>query len=176
MALGFGLGLRAGEICALRLEDIKDGNVVVRCGKGGRLRAVPITPSFEEELRAFAAGHRARLMEWARLESRGAQDPGTLLVQICHRTPRPFTPNALCWSLIQLGRGLGVRFSPHDMRRAFATELADREVGLEVIQVALGHVKLGTTRDYVQVRQRRLRQALDGYQGAVCAAVGTGHG
>ena len=67
---------------------------------------------------------------------------------------------------------LGVRFSPHDMRRAFATELADREVGLEVIQVALGHAKLGTTRDYVQVKQRRLREALDGYQGAVCAAIG----
>jgi integrase/recombinase XerD len=172
MALGFGLGLRAGEMCALRLEDVRDGNVVVRCGKGGRRRAVPITPAFEEELRAFAAGHRARIIEWARLEGRGAQDPGTLLVQICHRAPRPFTPNALSMSLSQLGRRLGVRFSPHDMRRSFATELADREVGLEVIQVALGHVKLGTTRDYVQVKQRRLREALDGYQGAVCAAVG----
>jgi len=74
--------------------------------------------------------------------------------------------------LINHGMAAGMEFSPHDMRRSFATELADREVGLEVIQVALGHVKLGTTRDYVQVKQRRLREALDGYQGAVCAGIG----
>jgi integrase len=35
------------------------------------------------------------------------------------------------------------------IRRRFATELADREVGREVIQVALGHENLETTRDYV---------------------------
>ena len=39
--------------------------------------------------------------------------------------------------------------STMSIRRRFATELADREVGREVIQVALGHENLETTRDYV---------------------------
>ena len=85
---------------------------------------------------------------------------------------RRYQAKGLAGLLRNHGKAAGVHFSAHDMRRTFATELADRDVGLEVIQVALGHASLETTRDYVQVKERRLREAMYGYQGAVCAEIG----
>lgn len=36
-------GLRAGELCALRWQDVKADRIVVAFGKGGRVRAIPLS-------------------------------------------------------------------------------------------------------------------------------------
>jgi site-specific recombinase XerD len=74
--------------------------------------------------------------------------------------------------LMELGAHAGVPFSARDMRRTCATELAERDVAIEVIQDLLGHAKLDTTRRFVQVKRGRLRAAVAGYQGAVCGETG----
>lgn len=174
LVLGFGLGLRLGELAAVRLDDIRDGVLVVRKGKGGKARTVPVGPDVGRELRAFEEGHRAGFV--ARAKGKGGVDPGTLLVHFSKGAARPYSPRTLGHSLCALGRRLGVRFSPHDMRRTFATELADRGAGLEVVGELLGHENLETTRRYVHVKPERLRAGTEAHQCAICEEMARARG
>jgi len=172
LVLGFGLGLRLGELAAVRVDDIRDVGLVVRKGKGGKARTVPVGPDVEREVRAFVEGHRARVV--ARLSSE--RDPGTLLVHLVKGAVRPYSPLSLGVSLRALGRRLGVRFSPHDMRRTFATELAERGAGLEAVREVLGHEDIETTRRYVRVSAGRLRAGTEDYQDAICEEMARARG
>ena len=171
LVLGFGLGLRLGELAAARLDDIRDGVLLVRRGKGGKGRAVPLGAEVEGEVRAYVEGHRARVVARG-----GGADPGTILVHIYRGTVRSYCPRSLGVSLSTLGARLGVRLSPHDMRRTFATELADRGAGLEVVSELLGHEDLETTRRYVMVKPARLRAGTEAHQCAICEEIARARG
>ena len=174
LVLGFGLGLRLGELAAARLDDIRDGVLLVRRGKGGKGRAVPLGAEVEREVRAYVEGHRARVV--ARARAAGGGDPGTILVHMYRGTARSYCSMSLGVSLSALGARLGVRFSPHDMRRTFATELADRGAGLEVVSELLGHEDLETTRRYVMVKPARLRAGTEAHQCAICEEIARARG
>jgi integrase/recombinase XerD len=172
LALGFGLGLRLSEMAALRLGDVREGVLVVR--REPRAGELPLAPAVEREVRAYVAGPRAALVAWARAKGCDDPDPGTLLLHYTRHRLSPYQEDSLGNLLMDLGTRAGVRFSAHDMRRTCATELAEREVAIEVIQEELGHVNLESTRKYVSVRQGELRAALGGYQGEVCEETGKG--
>jgi integrase len=50
---------------------------------------------------------------------------------------------------------LPVRFTPHDFRRLFATELVGSGLPLHVASTLLGHLNLETTRGYTQSSRNR---------------------
>lgn len=50
----------------------------------------------------------------------------------------------------------GVNLSPHKLRHTFATRLLQKGVGLDVIQEALGHTSIITTRKYARTTPERL--------------------
>ncbi len=172
LAIGFGLGLRLAEMAAVRLEDVRAGELVVR--RGGREKTLPLSEPIEREVRAYLEGPRSALVAWARAQGCEDPDPGTLLLHLTHHRLAPYQEDSLGNLLMDLGARAGLRFSAHDMRRTCATELAERDVAIEVIQEALGHENLESTRNYVQVRQGRLHAALAGYQGVVCEETGKG--
>ena len=79
-ALCYGLGLRAGEACSLRLGDVDAGRslLIVRGGKFGKHRLVPHGPRVAEQAarraRAGAAGDQAPLFTF---DGRRPVHPGT---------------------------------------------------------------------------------------------------
>ncbi|SCA56134.1 Tyrosine recombinase XerC (fragment) [Candidatus Terasakiella magnetica] len=50
--------------------------------------------------------------------------------------------------------------SSHSGRRTFATTLADKGIGIRVIQRLMGHRHISTTAQYVDVRDSQLEQAV----------------
>jgi site-specific recombinase XerD len=54
-----------------------------------------------------------------------------------------------------------VGFHPHALRHTFASQLADHEVDLSVIQDLLGHASPATTRVYQANSPERLRRGLE---------------
>jgi site-specific recombinase XerD len=50
----------------------------------------------------------------------------------------------------------GIRFTPHDFRRLFATELVNNGLPIHIGAALLGHLDVGTTRGYVAIFQEDL--------------------
>ena len=103
-------GLRAAEVCRLRLEDVDLASchfiVVI---KGG-----------DEEAGIFSPETRALLSSW--LSVRGEAEAGTLFVNVGGGKSAALTPSGLRVIFRGLGKAAGLAgFSPHDLRRTFAT-------------------------------------------------------
>lgn len=142
-------GLRAGELCALRLEDLslgqRRGEFVVR-GKGARLRRVPLPPEARQVLREYL-GRRGE-SPWPELfvGQRG-----------------PLTPAGV-WAIVrQVARGAGLQgVTPHILRHTYATRLL-REAGADLVMVAelLGHRSLATTARYTRPGPREMEEVVE---------------
>jgi site-specific recombinase XerD len=57
--------------------------------------------------------------------------------------------------------GLAAVVTPHQLRHAFGSNVADAEVGLDVVQELLGHASISSTQIYVHPDEARLRAAVD---------------
>jgi integrase len=65
-------------------------------------------------------------------------------------------------SLVRDARwGTGVKYSPHDLRKLFATELEQSGLPYTSVQAILGHAPVSVTGLYVQVTEKSLDQARD---------------
>jgi len=136
LELAYATGLRASELCALDRSDVGPGGrwVIVREGKGGRTRRVPV-------------GERARLALAAYLASRDDEEPALLLGAAGARlSPRGLQRLTRRW----------LDLHPHQLRHAFATHLLDHGADVRAIQELLGHARLSTTEIYTHVSREAL--------------------
>jgi integrase/recombinase XerD len=148
LELLYASGLRASELCDLKLRDL---NLQVDCvrvmGKGGKERIVPLGKAAHDALQNYLTVCRPNL----------ERTPGELV--FISRTGKPLDRVAL-WMLVEkYGRksGLLKRISPHTLRHCFATHLIGGGADLRVVQELLGHSDIATTQIYTHVDQDRLK-------------------
>jgi site-specific recombinase XerD len=149
LELLYGCGLRASEVCDLRVRDVDLARRVVRVtGKGSKQRNVPVGSSACAALRTYLDEARPNLV-------RGDEAHLFLTVR-----GRPIVPSDVRRRLgAQLRRhGLPAR-SPHALRHTFATHLLEGGADLRSIQEMLGHASVGTTQVYTHVSVRHLTAA-----------------
>ena len=162
MVLAAWAGLRRGEVCGLRWEnvDLDGGRLaiaeVLEQTKAGALhieppktahgeRIVPLAPAVVEILRR----HKARQDEYAVAHRRSWNAAGYV---ICRRDGAPMKPDNLssAWSSFVRSHGLP-QISFHDLRHTYATDLfaqaENPESMLKVVQELLGHAHASTTAD-----------------------------
>ncbi len=128
--LGAYAGLRVSEIAALNIDSIAhNGRIVVRQGKGGKDRVIPLAPELAAELERWTA--RGHIGPDGRVFGRA-------------------TPDGVSNSIRAVFQRLGIDNRPHDLRAAFATSAAERCNGnLVLVAKLLGHVSVVTTQRYV---------------------------
>jgi integrase/recombinase XerD len=141
----YACGLRVSELVRLQVTDIDSARmvIVVRHGKGGKDRQVPLSQRLLEELRAYWKQRRPRT--WLFPAQRGS---GHLSVDWLQK---------LCRRLVARV-GLGKRATLHTLRHSYATHLLEAGVDLLTLQKILGHSALSTTARYVHLSTRHLRQ------------------
>jgi site-specific recombinase XerD len=143
--VGFYAGLRIGEIVALNVDDVRmsarKGHLVVRYGKGGRYREVPLHPVLRTTLqgwleeRANWPGAKENLALFlnrrgGRLSTRGAYDVLTSLADEAG---------------IAVGRSGD--FTPHVLRHTAGTTLTRAGTDIVLVAEILGH-SVETARRY----------------------------
>ena len=149
----YGAGLRISELVGLDVDDVDldEGTILVRGGKGGKSRRVPVgraarsavgdyLTTLRPELARKSAGGAAGLF----LNARG----GRLSRQGCWKILRRYAEMA----------GLEDRVSPHTLRHSFATHMLDAGADIRVVQDLLGHASLATTQVYTLVSDSKLRE------------------
>ena len=140
-------GLRISEMCGLSSKDVeitdRKGKLIVRQGKGGKHREIP--------LNSFA---RDALKEWAKVG--GNKDP------LFHgKRGDRLSSSGVYRRLIELARRANIQgVTPHVLRHSFSKNLVDAGVGLERVAALLGHSNLNTTRIYTTPGMRDLENAV----------------
>lgn len=154
--LSFYAGMRVGEIAALTMGDVLDGQGRVRdqirlraeITKGGHARAVFPNDRLRVELQRYVDDMPA---------ARRASHAPLLLTQ--KRTP--FSANTLCQLFAALYQSAGIDgASSHSGRRWFITRLAHSAVSPKVIMTLAGHKSLATTQRYIEVNDEMMKAAV----------------
>lgn len=147
----YSTGLRRTELIRLRLSDVDAarGSVLVREGKGGRDRLVPIGE------RALA--WTERYLTEARPALVVPPDRGVLFLSRRGRRVRANRLSELVRDYVAAA-DIGKRGSCHLFRHTMATLLLEGGADIRDIQEMLGHAQLSTTQIYTRVSIQRLRQ------------------
>jgi site-specific recombinase XerD len=144
-----GTGMRVGELCKLKLDDLSPDGAVLRIhGKGARDRVAYVTdPGLRRDLQRLVAQRRKA----------GA---AALFV---NRYGAHLRPQSVRSKLRRLAKeaGLARRVTPHMLRHTAATLLIETGVDIRFVQRLLGHSSIATTEIYTHVSDEALRVTLE---------------
>jgi integrase/recombinase XerD len=144
LTTAYAAGLRVGEVCGLKIEDIDSSRMVihVRHGKGAKARYVMLSNELLGILRSY----------WRLSRPTAFLFPG----RSADRPIEPTVLNAACRSAVA-ATGLSKRVTVHTLRHSFATHLLENGTDIRIIQVLLGHAHLSSTAHYAQVSTNTIR-------------------
>ncbi len=156
LALGYGCGLRAGEIVRLKAGDIDSAQMIIRVvqSKGRKDRHVMLPQEVLSLLRQWWKVRPTRYDADVPVSERWLF-PG-------HRLGKHLTTRQLSRLFHKTTRAAGINkpVSVHSLRHSFATHLLEEGTDIRYIQALLGHEKLDTTARYTRVATGRNRRVL----------------
>jgi integrase/recombinase XerD len=145
------LGLRAGEVIRLRIDDIDwtRGCVAVRAGKTHRERSLPLSQEVGDALALYLRQSR----------------PGSTYRELFLRCYPPFKPLcksvSICTLVQKLLKRAGIsihRPGAHVFRHTLATGMANNGITFKAIADVLGHGSLASTEIYAKLNLGSLSQ------------------
>jgi len=146
LSLGYGCGLRAGEVVRLKVKHIDSAQKIIRIeqSKGRKDRNVMLSAEMLDLLRQWWKVRRG-FDATIPLQERWLF-PG-------RRPGKPMTTRQLNRLFHEAADAAGIRkgVTLHALRHSFATHLLERGTDIRVIQALLGHDKLDTTARYTRV-------------------------
>ena len=143
IAMLYSSGLRSGELCRIRMRDIRDNEIIIR-GKGRKERVAFIDDRAHKLIQEYLAARPFK---------------SDLLFCTWFNTPLSKTPIRILVKDAACGAGLTQSISPHTLRHSFATHLLQNGCNLRYIQELLGHADISTTQIYTQVAPSDAKKA-----------------
>src|SRR5271168_3037983 len=147
LSLGYGCGLRAGEVVRLKVKHIDSAQKIIRVeqSKSRKDRNVMLSPETLDLLRQWWKARPSRHDVGTPVEERWLF-PGTKL-------GKPMTTRQLNRLFHKAADAAGIKkgVTLHALRHSFATHLLERGTDIRFIQALLGHDKLDTTARYTHV-------------------------
>ncbi len=147
LELLYSSGLRASELCNLKIIDIDDDCIRV-FGKGGKERLVPIGKAALDSIDYYLTEFRDQF----------DGDHETLFVT---QRSKPLDRIDI-WKIVKKyagESGITKNIFPHTLRHSFATHLLDNGADLRIIQEMLGHACINSTERYTHVSRKQLQEA-----------------
>lgn len=151
--IGYGCGLRVGEMVKLNKKDIdlQENRLIVESGKNNKRRIVPITNQIVIELKEY--------LESSQLSNK------PIFLNIENRRMQTGSFNLILKKLIDK-TNFGKRFKQaelnkigmHTLRHSIATHLLENGMKLEQVQTFLGHSNLETTEVYTHINQQQINE------------------
>lgn len=131
-------GLRANEVCILRLQDVNFDNKYIRIrGKGAKERLVPMARNLRKYMYEYVYLHRKLV--------------GTDIF-FGGKDDQVFTSDGLKSLFARMRRKTGIeRLHPHLLRHTFATCFVLGGGSVEMLRILLGHESISTTQMYMHL-------------------------
>ena len=138
LSISYGAGLRASEVCNLKISDIDSNRMLIHVdqGKGGKDRKVMLSPGLLGLLREY----------WKEAGPEGWLFPGKPKIN-------PISSRQLnrAFTSAKHMAGISKPATLHTLRHSFATHLLSAGGDLRTIQELLGHANLSSTQIYTEV-------------------------
>jgi len=133
-------GIRRSELLSLKCQDIANGFLFVRQGKGKKDRVIPLVKSLQPEITNYINRHNLAPID--RLF--------------------PLSTNRLDRIVRESADRAGLSgITPHQLRHAFATWLTERGAEIRKVQELLGHEDISTTAIYLDVIPSHLKSTVE---------------
>lgn len=142
-------GLRASELCNLKLEnvDMEAGVVNVILGKGNKNRKVGISLKLKPILEDYLASRSCYDSEYFFVNKQGSK-----------LDPKYFNKR-----FKRISNKTGIDITPHGLRRTFVTLNANKGRPLNHLRIACGHSSLATTQGYCMTSEDEVIEAMRGW-------------
>jgi len=142
----FSTGCRVSECANVKQSDIvlQERSVVIRHGKGNKMRFVYFNAESELSLRKY-------------IESR--KDSNDALFVSSRRPFKPLTKEGIEAIVRNIGKRTGMRIYPHRLRHTFATCGINGGIPLPILQTLMGHEKPETTMIYAKQNRTDAQRA-----------------
>ena len=142
-------GLRVGEMMNLKMSEVDMENkvVMVKSGKGGKDRLVPISTKLYEYLMQY-------------LNDRNRLKKSSIYLFNTLRGDGAVTYSGVKRVVSAVKKGTGVNFSPHKLRHTFATLMLEGGCDLFSLQKMLGHSDIKTTTIYLSTSVTMLQEQI----------------
>jgi site-specific recombinase XerD len=157
LELLYASALRVGELVGLDLVDLNlaAGEVLVRQGKGGTSRRVPMGGCAVRALIAYLDKGRPAFV------APGADHPTPAAVFLNQRGLRFERPGVRAMVRTRAARGGWGRITPHTLRHTAAVDTLRGGADIRHIQELLGHADVKTTAIYTQLDLQSLKETLE---------------
>lgn len=148
LELLYSSGLRASELCDLQYEDLGDCHIQIKCGKGCKVRSVPITSEADWTIRDYIEKYR------------GTDDGYLFVTSLGKRISRQY----LTQIVQDYAKLSGLKnVTAHTLRHACATHLLEKGADIRMIQDILGHSSIMTTQRYTQLSKHKLQDMFNSF-------------
>lgn len=153
LSLAYGCGLRRSELEHLNTIDvlIHKGALIVRDGKGGKHRTIPLSDAVVKDLREYLIDERTTYF------NHNQTNPAFFVHNKGERMSGE-TMNKRLKAIIALtGNDTLIRkeITLHCLRHSIATHLMDNGATIEFVQSFLGHSNIDTTHIYAKRRKQK---------------------
>ena len=166
-------GVRISEALSIRWSDVSENSIAIHNGKGGKSRAVPVTPALSRILKDWRREQRAEQLaaiwwdedhDWMLSSDCGTQwDPHN-----ARKKFRPLVEGVESEDPSKARPAICPGATPHSLRHATATLLLEEGVPMKVVAELLGHSSTRITEDiYSHVTARLVKEAGDAIERAL---------
>jgi integrase/recombinase XerD len=132
-------GMRQSELADLEVGNVHGDFLVVRKGRGGKDRMIPLLEDIADRLSEFCRG----------------RDPSEKVFGL--------TGPSIGNKIRRFADRVGLKgVHTHSLRHKYATDLLESGANIRVVQQLLGHADLSTTQVYLSLTDKSLREAVDG--------------
>ena len=143
-------GLRASELCNLRIDMIK-GEQMTIIGKGGRKRQIYLNEVCLKVIKDYLLDR----------DDTGTSEEDKKYLFLSERKQRIKKPTVQQLVKKHLGEAdFDDRFHTHTLRASFCTNVYNKGVGIKTLQTLMGHSQMSTTQRYIGTDEESLKNAV----------------
>jgi len=162
LSLGYGCGLRVGELDQVNIEDIRlrEKIVIIPKGKGNKRRIVPMSPGVVNDLSDYYFNEREPLTNGRDFKVR---DNAFMLNSRGGRL-KEWTCNKNLKNMIDRTESEEMKtkhITMHSLRHSIATHLIEQGIPVEQVRQFLGHSQLETTQVYTHISKQQLKDLIN---------------
>jgi site-specific recombinase XerD len=141
-------GLRVQEVADLTTDaiDMRQRQLIVHCGKGGKGRVVYLSDDAKDALSRYLRRRSRSRVQKVFLAEKGA------------RKGKPLTVRGIKHRMEYYAKKAGVKISSHRLRHTMATQMANADTNLMTLQSLLGHSRITTTERYSKVHSAKRKR------------------